>query len=249
MAVSSDSDSWSPSHYLDTMLNAYEDDIKRESRLINEVSYKLNGNISVSVGLSPARGYLPIVKLMSCKKCITFTDYEWGVLITNQYHRIQEHVTKKGEAAVGGLIEENETVCDIFHLEFITRSKAVFFPTVKIKSRGVEINLNSKCVLALKKVLNLIENRMQRLSVMNFTIYYNYILNLCATEGTQPVDEYVRRYIQRGSTASEYTEQNDCLLEILIFELERFKQDVGKFVTSLSVPPPINDAFKYANQM
>ncbi|GJQ67649.1 hypothetical protein Trydic_g8440 [Trypoxylus dichotomus] len=92
---SSLSSSWSPTHYLDNMLRAYEEDIKCERRLINEVRYYLNSSTFVSVGLSPARGFIPVVKLMNLQNCITFTYYEWKELLTNQYHYIQEHLKKK----------------------------------------------------------------------------------------------------------------------------------------------------------
>lgn len=69
----------SPSHLLDNLMQQYEEDIKKEYRLINEVKCPLGSNsLYISTGLSPARGFIPVVKVSNNKNSISFTKYEWS---------------------------------------------------------------------------------------------------------------------------------------------------------------------------
>lgn len=237
--MSSTSESPSPSHYFDNMLRAYEEDIKREHRLINEVRYYLTKSSAfVSVGLSPARGFIPVVKLMHRRNCITFTHHEWIDFLTEQFHNIQEHLKKKRVGVNEGNEEDVCVTCGIFQVQFVVSSRKVFSSIVKIRARDVEINLDRKCVSVLSQVLDVVENRIQRLTLMNFPEYYNALLELCARERNceETAEAYIRRYIkyQESSECGEYTEQGECLLEILAFELDRFKNDIGMFIVASS---------------
>lgn len=85
------------SNYLDNMMWLHENAVIREKRLINEVSYVLQEvrYLQVSVGLSPARGFIPVVRLSSARNNISFTKLEWIQLSTNFKNILEERVKIK----------------------------------------------------------------------------------------------------------------------------------------------------------
>ncbi|KAI4470583.1 hypothetical protein MML48_1g10920 [Holotrichia oblita] len=65
--------------YIDEKLTMHEDNIANEKQLIGQATDILNksGSKWLSIGLSPAMGFLPVVKIRSATHCIYFTEQEW----------------------------------------------------------------------------------------------------------------------------------------------------------------------------
>lgn len=68
-------------HWLDRLLQNYEEEIKTEVRLVNEVAYPISRSFSISTGLSTARSFIPVVKITHRANCVSFTREGWEEFI------------------------------------------------------------------------------------------------------------------------------------------------------------------------
>lgn len=241
--------SLSPSNYLENLLKMYECSISKEYRLINEVKYPISRFNYVSVGLSTVRGFLPVIKIASAKKCVTLTKDEWYKFLMYQeritnYMNISESRKRK--------IVEKETIIDNFDIDVVDninlklqrfiQLSGQLISVVKILRCDSEILLHKTSVQNLfnKSLINLLTRKLERFEKLDFVHDYNTVLRSVVQhkEKAEKVDEYVRRLfddpLDYNPEAKHFfhlrdTETADCILEITVYELNKIKRDVDSF--------------------
>lgn len=251
MSTVEEVESFTAENYLDSLLKMYEDNIAKEYRLINEVKYPLGRTNYVSVGLSPARGFFPVLKIASARKCVSLLENEWFEVLKHQ-ERITKHVSavERQVSRKRKIGAETEKTCVIrvfdniqLKLQCNIKLNGQVVPVVKIQRHGSEVILDKLCIRKLfnECMVNLIAKRHDRLERLDFI--YDYNLVLCSVvknkknDSAEKVEEYVRKLLCEnidesvGFGVQRNLETTDCVLEILIYELDKFKRDVA----SLSV--------------
>lgn len=212
----------SPSHLLDNLLQRYEDDIKKEYRLINEVKSTLSGNnLYISTGLSPARGFLPVVKVSNNKNCISFTKYEWSEFEKCE-NQIIEHMAEPQEKVSLGCkrcraeaLQENTSVisandikasllvADTFKLTFTyiyklrKNNRGHLEPVVKIECRGIGFLLDRAAVKAFINIRLFVKSRLHRLELLDFANYYNSLITsvVVKKENIEDLRDYIEKIL------------------------------------------------------
>lgn len=249
VSANKNNESASPSNLLDHLLKQYENDIKAEFRLINEVYYTINKSYSLSTGLSPARGFLPVVKISSKhnnKKCITCTHFEWNTLI-NYRNQIDHHFnnsnctskrTKTNESD-GKYITTYYVIDDTLKImcDYQVNKKYEYQPIVSIERYGVTINFKKSAASMFWKLLNIINYRLKKLIDMNIASCYEILLSdiVQNKENTVSVEEYAMKTLEDavakwGQVHKWSEEHNIIFMEILLFESDKIKTNVGTLV-------------------
>lgn len=231
----------SPSNLLDNLLQGYEENINNEIRLINEVHYEINQNISLSTGLSAVRGYMPAVRIFDRRLIkkkqanISLILSEWNELLTH-HGLLNYHITSKSAWNCGRCREDKaevlnrEVTMGFIKLKYLY-VKNTMHPAIKIKRSNMELILNTKDIDKLMKMFDLITMRLERLEQLNFPHYYDTVLNMVRNNKENAciydIEVYVTRMLLRQKKQEMDTiwtsEYIDCMLEILSFELPKFK--------------------------
>jgi hypothetical protein len=214
-------------NYLDNVFNEYEKTISAEYRLIGEIAYPLNKSCNVSVGLSAARGFVTVIKIANNvrKKNISFTADDWDEFLkhietmTTHYNTKQKCCYKCGEQ-----IHSSVQIGEKCILQFVNIKER---KVVKIISSDVEVNLDKNSFNKLKECLIVLEFRYRRLTALDFPSYYNsLLLTVLSSSDDVEIIEQIRNTLV-ASNVSEFSENTDLLLEILLYETDKIKQDVG----------------------
>lgn len=244
MSEDSSSRPQSPSN----LLIKFEENIKKECRLVNEVCYPLNKNTHVSTGFSAARGFIPVVKMINLRNkcCVSFIANEWDEFLKYK-SEIAEYISEKSEWVCRHcqqmqngkpIINDIYDIADIVQLKFMhtcNTTNVMLQPIILIQRRDVELTLNKAAIGQLLKLLDLVNKRLQRLTLMDFPNYYNTFLNTLI-EGKENINPEMIRETINGLTTigtdsaawcSEYTES---YLEILVFHLEKLKSDFSSLL-------------------
>lgn len=207
------------SQFIDNMLAKFDEEIKVERRLINEVIYPITRSCSISTGLSPARGFLPAVNIAHKTNNISFTSSDWEQFLKYSEH-IEEHITGRCSC------EEAYNVAEIAILKWVFIGKV---PAMQIQCRGVTLSIRKQYVKLLLQMSPLVSQRVRRLEELNFRCYYNHLLQLLAEnkETFSPnFEDYVISLISSGQEFNWNSEYRDCMLEIIMFHITSLKNDL-----------------------
>lgn len=141
--------------FIETALKNREESIKKEKQLIGQSSYFLcqSGGKWISVGLSPAAGFIPIIQLRSANACIFFNEEEWMKFCESDGYSPNHQI----EAATYKNIN-----------------------VIRLKSRGEVIVLSTETYNNLFHLQSLVKTKLSMLNSVEFINFYKSILNSCA---------------------------------------------------------------------
>ncbi|KAI4461437.1 l1 transposable element-related [Holotrichia oblita] len=142
-------------NFIENALQMREDAIAREKQLIGQSSYFLNksGSKWLTVGLSPAAGFVPIVQIKSVNACIFFTQEEW-----------EEFCKTEG--------------CSPNHQMEASSYRDI--QIIRLKSRGQQIVLSTETYNNIYHLQELINQKISVLTSSDFVSFYNHVLKSCA---------------------------------------------------------------------
>lgn len=201
------------SDFIDKMLAKYDEEIKTEKRLVNEVHYPISRSYSISTGLSPARGFIPAVNITHKRNCISFISVDW-----EEFLKFSERITEHTMTRCGSVEEFNTDVAKL-KLCYLGR-----IPALQIDCRDT-LTLKKRDIIMLLRVAPLISQRLRRLEVLDFRFYYNYFLHLHVENKEKITADYAINLLSQDQCNwnSEYV---DSMLEILLYYFEHFKHDL-----------------------
>ncbi|KAI4467743.1 hypothetical protein MML48_2g00015430 [Holotrichia oblita] len=141
-------------NFIENALQMREDAIAREKQLIGQSSYFLNksGSKWLTVGLSPAAGFVPIVQIKSVNACIFFTQEEW-----------EEFCKTEG--------------CSPNHQMEASSYRDI--QVIRLKSRGQQIVLSTETYNNIYHLQELINQKISVLASSDFVSFYNHVLKSC----------------------------------------------------------------------
>ncbi|KAG5864855.1 hypothetical protein JTB14_001974 [Gonioctena quinquepunctata] len=192
--------------YLERIEHFYDNEIRTETRLVNEVGYDFP--LHISTGYSAARNVLP-VNADNDNKSFSLMDLDWYELTFNS-----------------GLQPVESAPAHMESMNF----KLISFPSVmkrrilKLESYGVEIYLEADWLVELSKFIPLITSRLELLKSSDFANYYNNML-LCIN--SQPYNDCKFDVIIRNLCSLDNTVKSYCMLEFLSFNDDEILKDIS----------------------
>ncbi|KAI4465034.1 invertebrate gustatory receptor [Holotrichia oblita] len=141
-------------NFIENALQMREDAIAREKQLIGQSSYFLNksGSKWLTVGLSPAARFIPIVQIKSVNTYIFFTQEEW-----------EEFCKTEG--------------CSPNHQMEASSYRDI--QVIRLKSRGQQIVLSTETYNNIYHLQELINQKISILASSDFVSFYNHVLKSC----------------------------------------------------------------------
>ena len=236
------------SNYFDNMMWLHENAIAKETRLINEVHYILRetkkGYLHASVGLSAARGFIPVVRLFSARNSINFTRIEWSKLSTNfgeiheEWAKIKKTAADENNTRKRKLESDDGEDGDVFGLnkkKEIRLEQFEMMCDVKLsdryiifESRNSRILLEAYTFKRLEKLTSMIDYRLSMLEVLDFPSFYDRVLKLEALmDGNILINiENLMLYPQNHSAVEPaHFENVHSMLDVLAHNPEKLKHD------------------------
>lgn len=131
-----------------------EESIMKETQLIGQSTYILNkcGSKWLSVGLSPAAGFIPIIQIRSSSACIFFTEEEWSEFTKTEGYSPNHQI-------------ETSTYKDI--------------SIIRLKSRKQQLVLATETYNNLYNLQTVINQKLSLLHSAEFVTFYKCILRSC----------------------------------------------------------------------
>lgn len=207
--------------YIDDAMNEYFDRmIARESRLVLETVYPLDRTTNVSVGASPARDFMPVVKLTRCAGGIDAVSVS-VVITVEDWPRVIEYIsgskdflTRDDDDDDDVQLAEPRTIVDI------RLSQQVFLNRncVKVEVGDRRVYLKTEGALTLLGLTPIINSHLYRLNHLD--LHGTYINLLHATTHSSPA-------IERFKTLTCLLDPTvaSAMLELVHFQASRLYND------------------------
>lgn len=240
--------------FLDSMLSDFEQEVNTERRFIHETKYPLNksGRVYVAVGLSPARGFYPSIRITGPKNTnVSFLHIEWNQIV-KQKNRIAKHLLapKKSRASKKRKfsdIEEGDDadkpIVNVFDLCDIFFGKRNKWRWIRIEKNGTKIVLNKPLFERLYNMLQLLEYRIKHLEELNFVTFYNDCLTEVASRPADNVEnndfDYLKVLLTSKFDQGDTTENIECILEAILYNKDKVIKDISSsrsFIESYMQP-------------
>lgn len=202
-------------NYIDNILLHYEEKIRKEQKLLNEVWCDIEDGFKISTGISPARSFINAVRIFKNSTIISLCDTEWRDLIDN----LEKFIQPDGDE---GYESQTSFFCDKVTLKIETSGPGEKRLILKAKERGNSITLtvcDSEKIINFKNFINF---RLSVLTHLNFPQYYNNILDYVLISKENCID------VIKNICVLNYSENPCVMLELLNSHPEKIIQDLDK---------------------
>ena len=211
--------------YLDNMVLKSQEEIKKETRLLYEVSVPAN-NYRIVSGLSTARGMIPSIKLVNTildvpeeENFISLDVIDWSEFL--------QHTTQLLKNATYG-DESNEIIGTVEALSGSFQLLAVSFygsVTLSLKSNNVTLCFCVKDIETILKIEPIINYRLELLKQLDFRSFYDQLLYYVNSIDIQNVSFFDTI---RNICKLNMSEQSYLVLELIEFNPNKILSDFDK---------------------
>lgn len=179
---------------IEQQISNYDVALKNEGTLLGQSTYPLNKSATknVSIGISPAVGFIPIVKLWGAHSCVFFTEEEWLQLMNINIINLQSPIN----------------IGDIN----ITKKEYKNLMTIWIEQRKFSVIISEETFMNLMCLKKIITHKLNDLKALNFHSYYNLIILACINDSNS---DYLYKNVLKFININKHTQNAYLMLECL----------------------------------